>query len=404
MAHISDFLSTVHGRLGGVRAARNVYAGRFAPGFNVLSLLRPDELRLSAVLAELLNPKGSHSQGRIFWDLFVQHFSIPIWASQAREFNVGIEVDTHRLVGAEQRRIDILIELDGGRFGVAIENKPWAAYQRRQVSDYLSHLSSCHPDGHLLIYLSGTERTPDPSSISDVERVAAIDRGSFRMASFDKLLPWLSACRNECEAPTVASFITEFENYIRAEFLGVRDMIERNAVVDAAMRSRESVEAALEIILAGAEIQEQLLRNLVTQLQAKVVNGGRSWRLTADQKCSDAYKGFAFQFNEADRYTIRFQFEQRGYRGFFVGVSKGKADLDLEEVRSSLNQEFNCKNGKENHWVWWAQLVTMTDWSLSTEPWQRIVSGELAEEIFSLTEKIYRQLEKDNFLSRLGMS
>jgi len=36
MAHISDFLSTVHGHLGGVRAARNVYADRFAPGFHVL--------------------------------------------------------------------------------------------------------------------------------------------------------------------------------------------------------------------------------------------------------------------------------------------------------------------------------------------------------------------------------
>lgn len=55
-----DLLTSVHSRLEGLRTARAVYAKRLAPEFNVLSLLRLDELRLSSLLAELLDPAGRH--------------------------------------------------------------------------------------------------------------------------------------------------------------------------------------------------------------------------------------------------------------------------------------------------------------------------------------------------------
>src|SRR5437762_477168 len=41
-----------------------------APSFRVLSLLSPDENRLSDIIAELLDPHGSHGQGTAFLTLF----------------------------------------------------------------------------------------------------------------------------------------------------------------------------------------------------------------------------------------------------------------------------------------------------------------------------------------------
>ena len=44
---------------------------------NIFKNLRLSETQHSVVIGDLLNPKGSHGQGRIFLDLFFSHFSIP---------------------------------------------------------------------------------------------------------------------------------------------------------------------------------------------------------------------------------------------------------------------------------------------------------------------------------------
>lgn len=65
---ISSFLQRIDGHIQGLREARKAYAPHFSPEFNALELLYPDEMRLSAILTELLNPSGSHAQdGALLW-------------------------------------------------------------------------------------------------------------------------------------------------------------------------------------------------------------------------------------------------------------------------------------------------------------------------------------------------
>src|ERR1017187_2863553 len=45
-------------------------AANEAPTFRALSVLSPDENRLSDIIAELLSPRGSHGQGATFLTLF----------------------------------------------------------------------------------------------------------------------------------------------------------------------------------------------------------------------------------------------------------------------------------------------------------------------------------------------
>jgi len=46
------------------------FAPKLAPRFNCFDFINPDENKLSEVLAELLDPKGTHAQGDVFLRLF----------------------------------------------------------------------------------------------------------------------------------------------------------------------------------------------------------------------------------------------------------------------------------------------------------------------------------------------
>ncbi len=71
-----DLLLGIHHRLDALRQARKLYAPKLAPEFNAIGLFGPNELRLSQLLKELLSPTGSHAQGSIFLELFLQFFEL----------------------------------------------------------------------------------------------------------------------------------------------------------------------------------------------------------------------------------------------------------------------------------------------------------------------------------------
>ncbi|NMV41942.1 PD-(D/E)XK nuclease family protein [Ralstonia insidiosa] len=369
-----------------------------------MSLLRPDEIRLSSILGELLDPDGRHAQGRKFWDLFVKHFNLPAWSNYASRIRVQTEVLTDG-VERTDRRIDLLVEIDD-RWAIAVENKPWAADQDRQVADYLAHLHVRYPSGHTLIYLSGTGDGPTESSISDAERTQAISAERLLVKDFGQLIPWLTACRHECEAPTVAAFLKEFEDYIRAEFLGVQDMAEQKIIIGEATRNAESIEAAIELIMAGSAIKEALLRKLPEQILERITERGHSWSLTPESdRWWDQYQGFTICLDQQDRYGIRFQFEQAQLRGFFFGIKKDQEAPPLPEVCQALDREFNCRCKVSDHWAWWRNFdAPLYDWNASVESWQQVADGRLAERILGLVGRVYQRLRQDELLTHLSNS
>ena len=44
------------------------------PNFNLVNLISPKELQLSKIIAEFLNPNGSHEQGDLFLKTFIKKF------------------------------------------------------------------------------------------------------------------------------------------------------------------------------------------------------------------------------------------------------------------------------------------------------------------------------------------
>ena len=127
--------------------------------FNVLEYLRTDELGLSRIIADLLNPKASHGQGPLFLRTLLSELDIEMTGSDPDLADARVFVERQI---ENQRRIDIYVQIPGanGTFCLAIENKPYAGDQENQVKDYLEHLRGKHDDRFLLIYLSSRRRRP----------------------------------------------------------------------------------------------------------------------------------------------------------------------------------------------------------------------------------------------------
>ena len=164
--------------------------------FNVFRYLRRDELGLSRIIAELLDPAAEHGQGTNFLEAMLELLGVAPEPSDSGRSGDAVSggrnraatwkrrfgrlrsttTDTIRVVRergiARRRRIDITVDIptDDGPFCLAFENKPYDGDQPDQCSDYLKFLEKQYGGRCLLVYLPPRYRMPDESSLSAAER------------------------------------------------------------------------------------------------------------------------------------------------------------------------------------------------------------------------------------------
>ena len=79
--------------------------------FNPLDLIPVKETIHSRILGELLNPKGSHGQGKLFLECFLQHLDVP--EPEKGEWHITVEAG----------RVDIMLSRERPASVILIENK-----------------------------------------------------------------------------------------------------------------------------------------------------------------------------------------------------------------------------------------------------------------------------------------
>ena len=185
-----------------------------ATRFNVFDLIDPDENKLSDILADLLNPAGSHGQGALFLHSLFEQLEQGLGsdANLTKNLTVQREAPTHG-IQKYRRRMDVLVK--AGAL-LAIENKLDSPEQRDQVKDYLVHLRFCTRGSHrksVLIYLTPEHRRPD--SLTRGEFNDAEAKGILHCWSYQQeIREWLQNCRQKCHAEKVKIFLTDFITHI----------------------------------------------------------------------------------------------------------------------------------------------------------------------------------------------
>lgn len=183
------------------------------PNFNLVELTSPKELQLSKIIAEFLNPNGSHEQGSLFLDIFSNHFFKKLTLPQN---NITVKTELTENVNGQ---IDIVIDFDN-QFGIAIENKPFAEDQNLQIVRYVEFLEAKYSENYLMIYLSELGQNPTKKSLpqKDKERI----NENFSVISYKNIRDWLIKCAEKTKknnATRLTLLIFEFIEYINLEFL-----------------------------------------------------------------------------------------------------------------------------------------------------------------------------------------
>ena len=370
------------------QADQRLAARSLAPAFNPVELLSPNELRLSAILAWMLNATGSHGQGNSFLIGLLDFLGLErTWLGSGVEVLIEHTIDSGR-------RLDVVVR--GQEAAFAIENKPWAQDQADQIGDYLCHLQK-YPRS-CLIYLSGARgMRPPPHSLGQDVCDAHLKTGTLRLLTYSDLLPWLNNCAATCEAPRVREFLHEFMDYITRNFESMQSTEEANALVDEMLASPERLSAAAAVANGWPLLQNVLLERLHQHLEEARPSGwliegrlnrGKHSRIEIYRQDTPAV-AFALGFDGQNLCDLAYGLVSRE-------PNQGDADAIKSRVAKS-RFGLGASSAISGRWLWWRypsgldpDLPIDSDWLNKASPWLAIQDGTLVDHIFKTAHELFQ--------------
>lgn len=193
-----------------VRADWEAYLRAHAPNYNVFEILkiRHYEARVhTPFLANLLNPFGSHMQGDLFYQSFLDKVMGVKGLAPFNDIN-GLKVWGEFGVG-DKGRVDILIRNGKRPHCIIIENKiNNAPDQKDQLKRYNNYATQAGftPENYRLIYLTLRPKPqPRTGTLSQDEFNKLTNNEVLRMVSYQReILPWLKGhLQSDHHLPTV---------------------------------------------------------------------------------------------------------------------------------------------------------------------------------------------------------
>jgi len=173
--------------------------------FNYIDLLKGyyDENTHSKIIAEFLNPEGSHYQGSIFLDKFLDIIGKQ---NSNKNWKVQTEFFVENCIGNGQGRIDIFLYNDSNEF-IIVENKIFAGDQQSQIKKYVECIKKGDSSKKILvIYLTLDGKKPSEWSLDGytIENENLLENGNFvadiKLLSYKTdILEWLSRCISDIE-------------------------------------------------------------------------------------------------------------------------------------------------------------------------------------------------------------
>jgi hypothetical protein len=391
MKTVEGLLKEVAFKIGTLQEARKRFSAQLAPDFNLFDYLRTDEMGVSKVIADLLDPKGAHGQGAVFLNVFAKILEQE-WITSTNDWRVVTEQQANG-----QRRIDVYLESDIGVIG--IENKPWAIDQPDQLKDYAEHLEKQAGNKEWrLIYLGNNEPSTGSISKESFEKLKK-DKNLIPL-DFHKLVGWLNDCAAQSKALVVRVFIEELAKFVRTNITGELEMSEEQEVISEIMKSPEkNIEAAFHVSNSMSALKQGLLQKFQADLKSQLDKKG--FHLVWDTRMSQGwgtYAGFGVKFEEQDKY-LYISFEGSGLTRMFWGIHRESESVkDNAAIWQEINSVMQQKFGHSKQWPWWPWCSTVPDtvfdkdyknWGTSAKPWVEIDNGELVKKIVSLADQIF---------------
>ena len=393
-----------------LRAARSVEREldrQLARRFKVFRYLRDDELGLSRIIADLLDPAAEHGQGTDFLEAMLELLSEatsrkaaggpskaaawkgrfdPLGATAAAKIRVVPEREI-----TERRRIDITVDIptEDGTFCLAFENKPYADDQPRQCRDYLEFLDKTYGGRFLLVYLPPRYRMPDESSLPPQDRerwknhffvlpycrddalpdaddppgmdgetpgqdassgddAKTVDADA-PAADGPSLADWFGNCHARCDAERLRWFLREGQLYCRQQF-GDWTMTDTEAthIRKYLEENPKHLPAAFAVARAWPAIKHDVCRRFLEHLTDRVKNEVRN-----------AFPETADDLDIACHYG-----EDKGFASYLRVYRKGwlqHKGVDDPKSDGRLTVMLECGHRGPTYWCWGVRLAKHKD-------------------------------------------
>ena len=380
--------------------------------FNFMDYLRDDELGISRIIADLLNPHAKHGQGIMFLRLLLHQlkFEEPWLKADLDRATVTTEETIER-----NRRIDICVHIPSkaGEFCIAIENKPFTGDQLDQVQDYISHLRRNFKNSRRrLIFLSGDGRPPSNESLKRSELEVMPDNSEFLILAYSRshfdvtlendefkrfrasttLVEWLAKCHQVCHADKLRVFLRDVETYCKDRF-GEQHVIsdrETETISEYLVTNPANLGVAIAVYEAWPRVKdsictnfidlirrelEKLIRKSVESPESLIIGCQYSGEVAFANKIWVYSKEWQIRSESAapetgGKVAIMLENQSRGPTDWIVGVRCPTADAheaNLIESREALVKNLAVELGSgrtSKWWAWWQWVdAEFKDWN-----------------------------------------
>ena len=349
--------------------------------FSILSIERY-ELKHSALIANLLDPKGSHGCGdaflRAFFKIALKGTAYPFESSTPLDSRT--EHYTGPISGDTGGRIDILVK--SSHYGLIIENKIYAGDQDKQLIRYDNYGKEIFgADGYLLVYLTlyGYDASKESTATKSAEEV-----GYLRLSYAEDILRWLDQCaRLAYDKPLVRESLNQYIRTIKQ--LTYQDMNEKN------------IEKIIDLAVDHPEVVATLSSNrdaIAQRIRKKYIFA--KLRKYADQK-GWLYDDSESSYNEEEP---KIRFRKEGWDGSIIisADSEGKKSnygwwmnlwIGIDSKEAGAKKLACLEKQSPEYPMGWEYLTTPNWYSAENFP---AMKTSVAQEIISKLNEIIQEL------------
>ena len=351
--------------------------------FSILSIERY-ELKHSALIANLLDPKGIHGCGdaflRAFFEIALKGTAYPFESSTPPQSYT--EHYTGPIVGDTGGRIDILVESKSSSYGLIIENKIYAGDQDKQLTRYDNYgKETFGADGYLLVYLTlyGCDASKESTATKSAEEV-----GYLRLSYAEDILRWLEQCAQLAyDKPLVRESLNQYIRTIKQ--LTYQDMNQKN------------IEKIIDLAVDHPEVVATLSSN-----RDAIAQGIREKYIFAKLKEYADQKGWLYDDNESsyNEKEPKIRFRKEGWDGSII-ISADSEDkksnygwwmnlwIGIDSKEAGAKKLACLEKQSPEYPMGWEYLTTPNWYSAENFP---AMKTSVAQEIISKLNEIIEEL------------
>lgn len=341
----------------------------------------------SSILAEFLNPQGSHSLKNQFLDAFLETIGKDFTLKDFDTANATV----HTEYVTNNGRIDILIK-DHKKNAIIIENKIYACDQHEQLKRYDSFAKK-HFEHYQIYYLTLFGSEASEQSAGDVV---------YHTISYaETIIQWLDKCiALAVRLPLVRETLIQYSNHIKQ--LTNQDMSNKNQEeITILLAKFHDLKAIQSIYFSYPKIFDQIAKKYFNPKMgdfAEAFAKEKEIELKYHYENSDEYH-ISFYLrnpNWEEINCISFEFEKG--KGYYYGIFNDKdhqlSDENRKKLREKLQERFNSEIQEAALWPYYEYIP-----NLSIETWESDVRD--SEKFF---EDCKRRIETLlNVIEELGL-